>query len=99
MNKSAQCYDTQSCLRCFSCMVNCGVENRVRLQRDGNRHLERTAAQPLPHLNNLTPRTTEIGSYPDARRITEFHHCNHCENAPCLQICPSRAIVKRREAR
>lgn len=95
MPKFAQCYDSQSCIRCFSCMINCGVENRVRLQRDKSRPVEKTVQEKLPHLFHLTPRTTEIGSYPNARRITAFHHCRHCEKSPCSQICPSGAIVTR----
>jgi formate dehydrogenase iron-sulfur subunit len=92
MSQIAQCYDTQSCLRCYSCMVNCGVENRVRLQRDRLRPVEKTVGQALPHLSHLTPRVSQIGSYPEARQITAFHHCQHCEKAPCAQICPSRAV-------
>lgn len=96
MRAYAQCYDSQSCIRCMSCMVNCGVENRVRLQRDRNRTVEKTVQESLPHLFHLTPRSTEIGAYPAARRVTGFHHCRHCEKAPCAQICPTGAIVTRK---
>lgn len=95
MTRTIQCYDTQSCIRCFSCMINCGVENRVRLQRDKNSYVEKTVQERLPHLSHLTPRVKEVGSYPEARRITGFQHCNHCAKAPCKQICPSGAITTR----
>jgi ferredoxin len=34
----AQSYDSQSCIRCYACMVACGTENQARLQRDAKVH-------------------------------------------------------------
>lgn len=76
-------------------MVSCGVENRVRLQRNANRFMEKTVQERLPHLFHLTPHIQETGSYPDVRRITGFRHCNHCAKSPCKDICPSGAITTR----
>ena len=95
MSRIAQCYDSQSCIRCFSCMVGCGAENRVRLQRDKKRPVDKTAADTLSHLLYLTPKVTEIGIYPEARRITAFHHCRHCDTPQCKQDCPVNAIITR----
>lgn len=95
MSRISQCYDSQSCIRCFSCMVGCGAENRVRLQRDKNRPVDKTVTDTLPHLFYLTPKITEVGIYPDARRITAFHHCRHCETPQCEQDCPVSAIISR----
>ncbi len=95
MKRYLNCYDTHSCVRCFSCMTNCSVENRVRLQRDQHIPSEQTANHPMHHLNYLMPRLKEFGVFPKARQIIEFHHCMHCENHPCLDICPAFAIVKR----
>jgi formate dehydrogenase iron-sulfur subunit len=91
----AQCYDSQSCIRCFACMVGCGTENQARLQRDAGVPIERASQQVAAHLFHIAPRAEEIGRYPDARRITGFAHCRHCENAPCASVCPTQAIVKR----
>lgn len=95
MSGQLNCYDSQACLRCSSCMVNCSVENRVRLQREESIGVEKSVQNDLEHLSYLTPRQVEIGTYPEARQYTAFHHCNHCENAPCAEICPSQAISKR----
>jgi len=88
-------YDPQSCINCYTCMVQCGVENRVRIERYTGIGPERTDNMELPHLFYLTPEAREFGTYPNARRITEFHHCQHCENAPCAQACPTNTIEVR----
>jgi formate dehydrogenase iron-sulfur subunit len=88
-------YDPQSCLNCYTCMVQCAVENRVRLERETAWGPERTMNMALDHLYYLTPIPQESGTYPNARRITAFHHCQHCENAPCAQACPAKTIEVR----
>ena len=37
----------------------------------------------------------ETGSYPDTRRLFSVMRCNHCKNAPCVNICPVTALFKR----
>lgn len=37
----------------------------------------------------------EKGEFPNTRRHFGVLRCNHCENAPCIEICPTRALYRR----
>jgi Fe-S-cluster-containing dehydrogenase component/formate-dependent nitrite reductase membrane component NrfD len=37
----------------------------------------------------------ERGHYPDTHRAFAVLRCNHCDNAPCVTICPTRALYRR----
>ena len=37
----------------------------------------------------------EKGSYPNTRRYFSVLRCNHCDNAPCVTICPTVALYRR----
>ena len=37
----------------------------------------------------------EKGDYPDSRRFFSVLRCNHCQDAPCVTICPTTALFKR----
>lgn len=39
----------------------------------------------------------ERGEFPSSRRYFLVNRCNHCDNAPCVAICPTRALYKRKD--
>lgn len=95
MSANMKCYDTTPCIRCFACMVGCSAENRLRLQREDGIGVEKSVQKREDHQSHLLPRRREFGIFPNARHVTAFVHCNHCENSPCLNICPVYAITTR----
>lgn len=39
----------------------------------------------------------ERGHYPDTRRYFAVLRCNHCDDAPCVTICPTVALYRRHD--
>src|SRR5262245_61996674 len=40
-------------------------------------------------------KSVEVGRFPDVRRSFQVTRCNHCENPPCVRICPTTAMHRR----
>src|SRR5256884_8264276 len=39
----------------------------------------------------------ERGEFPNSRRYFLVNRCNHCDDAPCVTICPTHALYKRED--
>ncbi len=39
----------------------------------------------------------EKGEFPDTRRYFTVLRCNHCDDAPCTEICPTTALYRRKD--
>lgn len=48
-------------------------------------------------VNRTWVKYIEKGNYPDTRRHFAVLRCNHCDDAPCIEICPTVALFRRRD--
>ena len=46
-------------------------------------------------VNRTWVKQTEKGEYPHTRRVFSVLRCNHCTDAPCVEICPTEALFTR----
>ena len=46
-------------------------------------------------VNRTWVKYIEKGRYPDTRRYFAVLRCNHCDDAPCIEICPTIALFRR----
>ena len=46
-------------------------------------------------VNRTWVKQVEKGSFPDTRRLFSVMRCNHCTDAPCVDICPVEALYIR----
>ncbi len=45
-------------------------------------------------VNRTWVKYIETGAFPDAQRHFSVMRCNHCDNAPCITICPTNALFR-----
>ena len=45
-------------------------------------------------VNRTWVKYIETGSFPDATRHFSVMRCNHCDDAPCISICPTNALFR-----
>lgn len=72
--------DIKKCLGCKSCMFACAVEHSESKDRVLSLY-ETPGPKPRVHLEAVDGRAIPL-------------QCRHCENAPCVAVCPSGAIEK-----
>lgn len=48
-------------------------------------------------VNRTWVKYVEKGAYPNTRRVFQVTRCNHCENPPCVTICPVTAMYQRKD--
>lgn len=48
-------------------------------------------------VNRTWVKYVEKGQFPNTRRHFLVERCNHCANAPCVEICPTKALFQRED--
>jgi Fe-S-cluster-containing dehydrogenase component len=88
MPKWAMVIDLDKCVGCQACTVACKAENDVP---HGSPEEERVRKEIFWH--KVIASTS--GEYPDARLDIVPMPCMHCDNPPCVTVCPAKATYRR----
>lgn len=48
-------------------------------------------------VNRTWVKQVEKGTFPDTRRLFSVMRCNHCTDAPCVEICPTESLFFRED--
>jgi Fe-S-cluster-containing dehydrogenase component/formate-dependent nitrite reductase membrane component NrfD len=48
-------------------------------------------------VNRTWVKYIERGEFPNTERLFSVMRCNHCDNPPCVEICPTAALYRRRD--
>jgi Fe-S-cluster-containing dehydrogenase component len=71
------------CTRCHACVTACRIEHFLPI------------GMTWPRLIAWEPETTQTGQKAE---LTTFPvRCNQCKEAPCVEVCPAEATVKRED--
>lgn len=87
MSRWGMVIDLDRCIGCNTCAIACKVENNVPLGLSWNRIM--TVGGDLADLPS--------GEYPNLSLEYLPLNCQHCDNAPCVQVCPTGATHYRPE--
>jgi formate dehydrogenase iron-sulfur subunit len=92
--------DTTVCIGCKACEVACKEWNQLPARGDGGAHLEMSGLSydNTVRLDGTTWRHVRfIEQFPEpynGRWLMMSDVCKHCVQAPCLEVCPTGAIIR-----
>lgn len=74
--------DLKTCIGCGACVAACSEENSLQLGVE-------VPLGARTHIEKI-----ELGKFPNTRWIFYHSICRHCEDAPCVSVCPTGASYK-----
>ena len=86
MTKYGFAINLHRCIGCRTCTVSCKMENHVA---------EGIARIPVYNDEGTTTLDAPSGTYPNVTFLWRPTPCQHCDEPPCVAVCPTGASSKR----
>jgi len=77
--------DQERCIGCEACSIACRIENQT------------SHFWIQVETQGGDQKDTPKGKFPDLEINFLPHLCNHCDNPPCVDSCPTAALIKRED--
>ncbi len=95
MTQLALVIDLNVCVGCHACVTSCKQWNTSGTAGHLSDH-EPYGENPLGVFFNRV-QTYEVGQFPQTQTVHFPKSCLHCEEPPCVPVCPTGASYKRKE--